>query len=249
MRSIGIDLGRWLKNGRLQFHSVRPSLYGLEMHLALLHKRINAFKPDAAAFDPVSNMLSISTEDEAKSMLSRLIDFMKNMGITSVFTSLTAGGDALEKSEVGISSVMDTWVLVRMIETSGERNRLIYVLKSRGMAHSNQMREFHLTNDGIQLMDVYTGPGEVLTGSVRLMQEARDRAQAVADRQAEARRQLELEQEQANLRNQTEVIARRIAEIGSELLAGREHGAERQQVAARDRQALAQARKADPRKD
>jgi circadian clock protein KaiC len=245
MRSIGIDLDPWRRKGLLKFHSARPSLYGLEMHLATLHKLVNEFKPDAMALDPVTNLVAVSDSEEAKAMLVRLIDFLKTRGITSIFTSLTAGGDALEQSEVGISSLMDTWLLVRMVESSGERNRLLYVLKSRGMAHSNQMREFQLTDDGIKLVDVYVGPGAVFTGSARMVQEAKDQALALADRQAAQQRQRELEQEQAGLRAQAEGIAKRLAGIGAELKIAKTRDAERQQTTAKDRKQLAQARKAD----
>lgn len=245
MRSIGIDLDKWRTLGRLKFHTVRPTLYGLEMHLATLHKLIEQFKPAAVAVDPITNLTAVSERDESKAMLVRLIDFLKSRGITAVFTSLTAGGDAFEQSEVGISSLMDSWILVRMLESGGERNRLLYVLKSRGMAHSNQMREFRLTGKGFELVDVYVGPGEVLTGSARLVQEARYRAQTVADQQELERRQRELEHEQASLRGQAETIAKRLAGIGAELAIARAHDTDRHQSAQRERQKLARARKAD----
>jgi circadian clock protein KaiC len=130
--------------------------------------------------DPLTNFTSVGTENEARSMLMRLIDMLKAKQITALFTSLTAGGDALEQSEVGVSSLMDTWLLVRDMELGGERNRVMYILKSRGMAHSNQMREFLLTDHGIELQDVYTGPEGVLTGSSRVAQEAREKAESVA---------------------------------------------------------------------
>ena len=196
--------------------------------------------------DPITNMMSIGEADEVKAMLTRVIDFLKSQGITTIFTSLTAGGDALEQSEVGISSLMDTWLLVRMLETSGERNRLLYVLKSRGMAHSNQMREFVLTDDGIKLVDVYIGPGEVLTGSARLVQEAKDQAKALAEQQAAAARQRELEQEEASLKAQADAIAARLAKIEAERQAspGRADQ-QRKKQAEKERKELAAARKAD----
>lgn len=245
MRSIGLDLDPWRRSGRLKFHPVRPTLYGLELHLATIHKLVNDFKPEAITMDPITNLTMISEGDESKAMLIRLIDFLKNLGITSIFTSLTTGGQNLEQSEVGISSLMDTWLQVRMIESSGERNRLIYVLKSRGMAHSNQMREFQLTDAGIRLVDVYIGPGEVFTGSARLVQEARDKMQALADQQAVEQRQHELEKEQAELQAQAKAIAERLAGIGAELQTASKHDTERQRGMVREREELAQARKAD----
>lgn len=165
MGSIGIDLKPWRKKGNLLFHSVRPSLYGLELHLATVHKLVTEFKPVAVAMDPITNLQAVGEVSESQAMLTRLIDFFKNEGVTAVFTSLTAGGHNLEQTEVGISSLMDTWLLLRMVESNGERNRLLYILKSRGMAHSNQVREFRLTDDGIELLDVHVGPGGVRTGA------------------------------------------------------------------------------------
>ena len=245
MRSIGINLDLWAKKGLLEFHSLRPQLYGLEMHLATMHKLIRNFNPESVAIDPVTNLTSVGDTDEIKAMLVRVIDFLKSQGITSVYTSLTSGGSVLEQSEVGISSLMDTWVLVRMVESNNERNRLLYVLKSRGMGHSNQMREFQLTDNGIKLVDVYVGPGQVLTGSARLMQEAKDQTQAVADQQASERKQRELEQEQVSLRAQADTIAKRLAWIEADIQMAKKSEAQRQQLTAKERQELAEARKAD----
>jgi circadian clock protein KaiC len=245
MRSIGIDLGRWSKKGLLRIRSARPTLCGLEMHLAKMHQLIDDFQPAGVVIDPVTNLAAIGEVSEIWAMLMRLIDSLKMRRITAIFVSLTGGGGAPEQSEVGISSLMDTWLLVRMIETSGERDRLLYIMKSRGMAHSNQMREFQLTDNGINLVDVYTGSGQVLTGSARLVQEARDRDQALADQQAAERRQRELEREQANLQTQAEAIAQRLGGIGNELRITKEHDREHQQITARERQKLSKARSAD----
>ncbi|HTY64147.1 MAG TPA: circadian clock protein KaiC [Acidobacteriota bacterium] len=245
MRSIGIDLNRWRKKGLLRFNSVRPTLFGLEMHLASIHKMVKDFKPQSVIMDPLTNMMSIGEADEVKAMFTRVIDFLKSQGITTIFTSLTAGGDALEQSEIGISSLMDTWLLVRMLETSGERNRLLYILKSRGMAHSNQMREFVLSDDGIKLVDVYIGPGEVLTGSARLGQESQDRAKALAAEQATAVRRRELDQEEANLKNQADTIAARMAMIKAERKAAKQSDLHRLEQVEKNQAGLAAARKAD----
>jgi circadian clock protein KaiC len=187
MRSIGLDLAPWLKKGMLRVHATRPTAFGLEMHLASLHKLINDFEPRVMVVDPITNFLKAGTTNEADSMLMRLIDFLKSRQITAVFTSLTHGGNSLEQSEGGISSLIDTWLLLRDIELGGERNRGMYVLKSRGMAHSNQIREFLLTDRGVELRDVYVGPEGVLTGSMRLAQEARELATTL-DRQQEIER-------------------------------------------------------------
>ena len=245
MRSIGCNLEPWRKKGLLHFSSVRPSLYGLEMHLASIHKMVRDLRPKSVVMDPITNMMSIGEGNEVKAMLTRVIDFLKSEGITTIFTSLTVGGDSLEQSEIGISSLMDTWLLVRMLESAGERNRLLYVLKSRGMAHSNQMREFVLNDRGIKLVDVYIGPGEVLTGSARLVQEAKDEAGVLAEHRAAQMRQHELDQEEAGLKVQSNAIAARLARIEAKRTAARRENQQRQEQAERDRNNLAATRKAD----
>ena len=151
MRSIGFDLEPWVQRGLLRFEASRPTFYGLEMHLATMHKQIVEFEPRVVIIDPLTNFTSVGSSTEVRSMLMRLIDLLKSKQITAMFTSLTGGGDFLEQSEVGVSSLMDTWLLLRDVELGGERNRVMYILKSRGMAHSNQLREFLLTDHGIEL--------------------------------------------------------------------------------------------------
>src|SRR6185295_15782337 len=136
------------------------------------------FEPHAVIIDPISNFTTNGSRLETESMLLRLVDFLKSKQITGFFTHLTHGGEALEATDVGISSITDTWLLVRDIELGGERNRGVHVLKSRGMRHSNQVREFLITAEGIKLEDVYVGPEGVLTGSMRAVQEAREKALA-----------------------------------------------------------------------
>jgi circadian clock protein KaiC len=196
MRSIGLDLQPWIKKGLLQFHATRSSIHGLEMHLVTCHKLIRQFKPDVVVLDPIGNLTSAGTEIDTTAMLTRLMDYLKSEGITAFWTSLTSGSE-LEKTDVGISSLVDTWLLLRDIELSGERNRAMYILKSRGMAHSNQIREFLLTDHGIELSDVYLGPEGVLTGSARQAQEARERASALtrAQEMEAVRRELQRKQE------------------------------------------------------
>jgi circadian clock protein KaiC len=189
MQSIGIDLQQWVKKGLLQFHASRSTIFGLEMHLVTCHKLIKEFEPDVVVLDPIGNLTSAGTEADTMSMLTRLMDYLKLRGITALWTSLTSSGGDLEKTDVGISSLVDTWLLLRDIELQGERNRAMYILKSRGMAHSNQIREFLLTDHGIELTDVYLGPEGVLTGSARQSQEAREKAAGVLRLQAlDARR-------------------------------------------------------------
>jgi circadian clock protein KaiC len=181
MRSVGIDLERWMKKGLLEIHSSRPTLQGHEQHLVTMHDAVRAFRPTMVAVDPITNLFMAPNDTGVKSTLMRLIDFFKKEQITAVFTSLTTGGDATsasEDSQVGVSSLMDTWLLLRNVEFNGERNRTIFVQKSRGMAHSNQVREFVLSDQGIDLVDVYLGGDQVLTGSARVAQQAQERATA-----------------------------------------------------------------------
>jgi circadian clock protein KaiC len=183
MRSIGIDLQRHMKSGLLRFEAWRPTQSGLEMHLLRIHKLIEEFNPDVVVIDPVSNLM-MGNVHEVNSMLMRLMDFLKTKQITAMFTSLTEGSrKEFEQTEVGISSLIDTWILLRDIELNGERNRCIYVLKSRGMAHSNQVREFVMSSNGIRLLPVYIGAGTVLTGSARLNQEAHEKAEILVRQQ------------------------------------------------------------------
>jgi circadian clock protein KaiC len=176
MRSIGIDLQQWVQRGLLEFHCSRPSMCNLENHLSLMLKAINTFKPQVVVVDPLNTFVSGDNEIDVKSLLMRLIDVLKLHQITGLFTSLTAAGTSLEHTDVSISSLMDTWLLLRDIEYGGERSRGMYVLKSRGMAHSKQIREFMLTDHGVQLRDVYVGPAGVLTGTARSNQEAAEKA-------------------------------------------------------------------------
>ncbi len=193
MRSIGIDLEQWTRKGLLQFHAARPSYGGIEEILLVTHKHILSFQPSVVVVDPITNLLSVSTLNEARSMLTRLVDFLKTQGITAIFTSLTAPGGSLEASEADVSSLMDTWLLMKMIEVGGERNRALYVLKSRGMEHSNQIREFVLTNHGLRMLDVYLGPEGVLTGSARVSQEGREKAVVTIRKQEQETRRREME--------------------------------------------------------
>ena len=176
MGSIGIDLAPHVEDGLLQFHASRPTVHGLEMHLVKLHRLIEEFKPSVVILDPVTNLASAGNVNDSNSMLIRLIDFLRKKGITAFFISLTSGGGTLEGTDEGMSSIVDTWLLLRDLETGGERNRAMYVLKSRGMPHSNQVREFLITSRGVRLVPTYLGPSGVLTGSARLIQEAKDLA-------------------------------------------------------------------------
>ena len=202
MHSIGLRLEPLVKRGLLRFHSARPSLYGLEMHLATMFKEIAEFKPHVVIVDPITSLMAAGTDSETKGMVTRLIDYLKGGLITSLFTSLTQGGHALQQSEAAMSSLMDSWLLLQDLEGNGERNRVLYVLKARGMAHSNQVREFLISNRGIDLVDAYIGPSGVLTGSARAAQTALEKAEALASQQEAARRKRELEHKRAGIERQ-----------------------------------------------
>jgi circadian clock protein KaiC len=202
MRSIGIDLEPAVKRGLLRFYAARPGSFGLEKHLVTIHHVTAEFDPSVVVIDPVTNFVSVGNYSEVKSMVTRLIDLFKSRQITALFTSLTAGDASPELSEVGVSSLMDTWLLLRNLESNGERNRGLSVLKSRGMGHSNQIREFVLTEKGVQLLDVYIGPHGLLTGSARAAQEARERAEARERKLQLQRKKQELEQRRQQLEAQ-----------------------------------------------
>jgi circadian clock protein KaiC len=213
MRSIGIELEHWERKGLLHFHAARPTSTGLEMHLVVIHKLIMDFKPSAIIVDPITSFLAAGSTLEVKSLLVRLIDYLKSSQITAFFTSLTSGGDAPDQSEVGVSSLIDTWILLRNIESNGERNRGLYVLKSRGMAHSNQIREFLLTEKGIQLENIYLGPNGVLTGSAKAAQQAMDQAAQATIQHATERKRLNIERKRKTVEAQ---IAAMRAELEAE---------------------------------
>lgn len=193
MGSIGIDLQQWVEKGLLKFHAERPTVYGLESHLASMEKMIDLFKPKVVIVDPVTNLISVGSETDVKAMLIRLLDRMKSNQTTALFTTLTGASGSFEMTEVGTSSLTDTWLLLRDIEIGGERNRGMYILKSRGMAHSNQIREFLLTDKGVDLLDVYVGPSGMLTGSARISQESQEQDLELAHQQEIERRKLNVE--------------------------------------------------------
>jgi circadian clock protein KaiC len=245
MQSIGMNLEQWSKKDLLHFHSSRATLYGLEMHLAIIHKMVQEFRPEVVIIDPVGSLIQAGNRRDAHIMLIRLIDFLKAQGVTAFMTNLTSGGDAIEKTDVEISSIVDTWLFVRDIELGGERNRALYVLKSRGMAHSNQLREFLITEHGVDLLDVYVGPEGVLTGSSRLSQEAREKADALARRQEAERKERDharkrevLEARIVALRKEFEVDEEEAATLGAEEVS-------REKIVAESRDAMGRSRRAD----
>ncbi|MDQ1494724.1 MAG: circadian clock protein KaiC, partial [Actinomycetota bacterium] len=205
MSSVGIDLTPWVEAGLLEFHCFRPSLLGLEAHLFSMQKAVVEFDPAMIVKDPVSDLLRIGSDADVTAMLTRQVDFLKARGVTALFTSLNQDGDRGHADQY-IASLVDTWLLVRTMEGNGEHNRVLYLLKSRGMAHSNQIREFLLTDHGIELADVYVGPQGVLTGSARQAQEALEHADGAA-------RLEDLEQRRAGLARRKEMVEAQTAAL------------------------------------
>lgn len=245
MRSIGIDLEQWVNKGLLEFRNSRPSLYGLEMHLVTMHKAIEGFKPSIVVVDPISNLVAAASQMEVKSMLSRLIDFLKMKGITAFCTDLTSVGGSLERTDVGISSLMDTWLLLQVIEGSGERNRGLYILKSRGMEHSNQVREYRLTDNGAILQDVYVGSGGVLTGAGRVAQEAKEKAESLERNQEIERKQRDIERKKAVIEAQIEALRTSFEAEKDDLERAIAREKLHQEVLVEESQAMARSRKSD----
>jgi circadian clock protein KaiC len=207
MRSIGLDLQPRVDAGLLRFEAARPSLFGLEMHLARIYREIEEFLPAAAVLDPISALRGES--GDVHSMLLRIIDLLKSRGITAFLTDLLSV-EGMDKADAGMSSLMDTWLSLVQLESNGERNRGVYVLKSRGMNHSNQIREYQLTSQGVKLVDAYLGSGGVLAGSARIAQEMVDEAAAIRRAQDNERRQRDIQRKRA-------ALERQIAELRAEL--------------------------------
>lgn len=245
MLSIGIDLEQWVKKGLLKYHADRPTIYGLETHLSVMQKMINEFKPAAVIVDPVSNLNAVANNSNVKTMLTRLLDQLKLDRVTTVLTILTQGSPTPESTDVDISSLADTWIRLRDIEFGGERNRGMYILKSRGMAHSNQVREFVLTDKGVNLLDVYVGPSGVLAGSARLSQEAQEKAKDLVRQQDAQIKQLNLERKRKAMEAQIADIRAEFKTEEAEVKKFIKQEKLRQQKVSQDREAMAQIRKAD----
>jgi len=245
MSSIGIHLDTWVKKGLLHFHATRPTLHGLEHHLTTTIKLINQIKPQVVILDPIDAFIIGKNQTEVKIMLLRLVDFLKMKNINAFFTSLSTAGDSQELTDMAISSLIDTWLLLRDIELGGERNRALYILKSRGMSHSNQIREFLLTDHGIELLDVYVGPEGVLTGSARLSQEAKNDAEQLMYRQEIERKQSGIELKRAAMEAQIVVLKSEFKEEESETTKLIEMEKANTKKFADDKKRMAKSRKAD----
>jgi circadian clock protein KaiC len=249
MKSIGLDLERWESQGLLRFIAARPSMYGLEMHLAIMLGAIAEFDPQSVIIDPISNLVRAGREREAQTMVVRLIDALKTRGITTILTHPTSGLPSADHTDLAISSIIDTWMFVQNLQNGGERNRALYILKSRGMAHSSQIREFVITGEGIELIDVYTGPDGVLTGTARASREAQDKA-------ATRGRQQEIEREKRRIGRRRKAVEAQIAALEAELEAEEldssrliEHAEAREGQLSQDREEIARRRSADTRRD
>ena len=244
MRSVGLDLRRWVEAGSLRIWAARPTAFGLETHLAILARLIEEFAPAVAVLDGIASLIRGPAGPEVTSMMARQLDLLKAAGITAMATTLAHQDE--ETSTVGISSLVDTWLLLRNVESDGERNRLLSILKSRGTAHSNQVREFVLTDHGAELVDVYVGPAGVVTGAARLVQETQERG-------TEQRRGEELMRRRRELRRGIVEAEAQLAVLQDDLAAER---AELERIEAReqrqaadaeaDRSVLAAQRWADP---
>ena len=213
MRSVGLDLQPVADSGLLHIEASRPTLNGLERHLVSIYNRIAELRPQTVVVDPISNLVSVGSLLEVRGMLTRLIDYLKVNNITALFTALVAGRLGQEMTEEGIASLADVWLTVRDLEGVGERNRGLSILKARGMAHSNQVREFLLTDDGIQLLDVVVGPAGIITGAGRLTQRRQEESQTQAYAHELARKERELDRKRrlleatiANLRTEFESV-------------------------------------------
>src|SRR6476661_1268526 len=213
MKSIGMNLQQHIDNGFLKINASRPTLYGLEMHLVSIYKKIIEFKPKVVIIDPITNLVTIGQLRDVKATLIRLIDFLQKEQITVLFTALTLNTAIGEQTDEGVSSMVDAWIQVKELELNGERNRGMYIIKSRGMGHSNQVREFVINNNGLELVDVFLGPDGILTGSAREAQQLneftgeviRSHALSRKDREIERKRMV-LEARIASLREEFESV-------------------------------------------
>jgi circadian clock protein KaiC len=246
MRSIGIDLGQCIEKGSLLIHSSRPMIFGLEMHLMEMRKMIDDFGASVVIIDPISNLINVGTQNDVKSMLTRLIDYMKMKGITAICTSLVDFESDNSQNAQGISSLMDTWIKLSFIENASERNRGISVIKSRGMSHSNQIREYRITDHGVEILDVYLGPaGGLLMGTSRVAQEAKERAEQVASQQAAEKRKVELQRRMQSLNAQISILQTELESDEYELQKVTSDQERRSESQIKDREKMARMRSAD----
>lgn len=217
MRSINIDLQAHLDNDMLLFSASRPTLNGLEMHLLSIMKLVEKFKPQVIVLDPISNLITVGSTSEVKSLLTRLIDYLQSHQITVMFTALALNDNKTEQTDEGVSSLVDVWILVRDIESNGERNRGLYVMKSRGMKHSNQVREFVITEEGLKLVEVFLGPEGVLTGSARETQQLLEKTSLAIRDHALSRKDREIERKRSVLESKISSLKQEFESLQEEL--------------------------------
>lgn len=244
-RSVGLNMTHHVESGLLRFESVRPTAYGLEMRLLTIQSWIKEFQPRSIVIDPMSNLATSGTVNQTKNFLMRLIDILKSQQITVFFTNLLQGGSPFEHTELGTSSLMDTWLELRTTETNGERNRTLYILKSRGMHHSNQVREFILTSDGIELVDVYLGQNNFLTGTARVAQQSQEKLAQLNRKQDFDRKKLRLEQQQSLVQAQIKALEIQLAIEQAELEMFSQQEETAQQVLTDSKVQMSTLRKAD----
>jgi len=206
MKSLGLDIGQWIKSGRLRFIATRPTFYSLEMHLAVMLREVTKFDPSLVVLDPISSFLESGDRMEIQSMLLRMVDFLKSRGVTAVFTHLMHGQDGRVETDAGLSSLMDAWILLLNREVNGEFNRELYLLKARGLSHSNQVREFIMSDEGIKLVPPYLGDNGALTGSARKNEEAKSRRAEIRRKADLSRVQQQIEQKRRRARAQMEAL-------------------------------------------
>lgn len=245
-RSIGLDLTDYVEKGLLRFEAVHPTAYGLEMRLVKIYAWVKEFQPRAVVIDPMSNLAASGTANQTKNFLMRLIDLFKSQQITVFFTNLVQGDNASQYTEIGISSLMDTWLELRTIENNGERNRIFSILKSRGMKHSNQVREFLLTSQGVELVDVYLGQRSFLTGTARISQQAQEKLDQLSRQQEFERKKRLLEHQRALVQTQIAALEIQLATDQEELDMFSQQEEANLQILFENRDSMAGLRKADP---
>ncbi|MBC7936149.1 MAG: circadian clock protein KaiC [Rhizobacter sp.] len=239
MKSIGINLNKHVESGLLLFHASRPTLYGLEMHLVVIYKIIRKFKPATVVLDPISNLITVGNVGEVKSILTRLIDFLQSQQITVMFTALSLNTIVNEQTDEGVSSLVDAWLLVRDIELNGERNRGLYIMKSRGMKHSNQVREFIISNKGLVLEDVYLGSEGILIGSARTAHKLQQQTEAILNKHSLTRKDNEIARKARELQIKIDNLTLEFESVKEDLSNGFVQQELTKEVAAKDRAELA----------
>ncbi|MGD0854300.1 MAG: circadian clock protein KaiC [Dehalococcoidia bacterium] len=243
MRSIGIDLERWIKKGLLEFVAARANMRSLEEHLLVLQRTADDFKPSLVVVDAITDFNTIGSGLAVKWMTTRMVDFFKSRGITALFNSLVTGVD-IEDSGIGVSSTMDVWMHLVNVPSDLERNRIMYIIKARGMPHSNQVREFLITNGGVKLVEVYTGPSGALLGSARLTQEAAEKRTTLDRKQEMEVKQKELFRKRAGLEAQIAGLRAELEAQGEEAKRISEHEKKREKEIGRDVEEMAVKRQA-----